>query len=482
MSRCDSQCPMPNNCIQPCDNDCSGFYSDPNTNCKYNREVYAKYCECKKDCQLSPVDVYYSKQDAVCAVFAGSTLLGGTTYGTSGSAWLTVRQDNCCSDKKHFYVITAAANVMVPPGLVLATPPALGYSGFQIANVIYVSIQNVNGCCKNYVYQGILKGLDGTGNLAVIYIDENLPFNKNLPCLDRKKHPYLKLEDYSEGDCYISASRFTPTGVECTIMSKQNIDNETSISKGIITIGRYNPPENIYHESIVTDIGFNRGAVGAPLLNTRGKVIGMVTNPLGTTLNGYNQTVCTSEYMMCGPIAAVTTGLRGECNEFLEWVPSASAFGGFYRVLKSYLGLSWAYVNASTYNTALGLTAGPLHFKQIEGIVILGITTNSPFYPALAGATVPGAYILTHLNGAAIGQINPQISLSAITSRVAVGNSLFINASQNNCCDPCQTGKHQLTACIRSITDGFRSGSCISVPGNAIPPSLDNPFFLYPYL
>lgn len=436
-------------CIDPCYVERKTLYCDPDTSCKYNNKVYKKYCKTKDDCSYTAPDVFYPKQDAVVRLFSQATVddSGATLVTVEGSGFIVVRE-NSCKDRKSMYVVTTSSLVMLNPNQVRipAAPP--GYTGYQRMENFYAEIQNVNGKCKNYIYQLRLIGIDGVGNIALLEIDLDLAFNKGLPCINHKCHPYLDFEYCKTKGCdgYVSASRYYATGDVAFLLGKGGNNNNTSITQGVITNNRFAPPQQYYFEAVVTDADSTiLNDVGSPLLNKRGKVIGVVAD-IVTDVTGASRTLAISEFSALPPVEAFAGGIRSDCNSHLEQVQDS--IGPFYRYVNGYLGLDWHYTTAADL---IGVTG--VQFKEIEGIVVDGATALSPFFTQFNGVT---GSIITHINGCHLGQIAPQVTPAAILSR--------LNNTDNVC------------ICYRVLSDLYAVPLTASNTSVNYPTDQDNPF------
>lgn len=447
-----SSCCEPKNlCIDPCYAQQKIIYCDPDCDCKYNNHVYKKYCCDRDKCKYDAPDVFYPKQDAVVGVVAQATISDGATGSTlvtnEGSGFLILRKE-VCKDRSSFYVVTTASIAMLTPEQVRIPPPPTGMTGFQRMETYYVEIQNVNGCCKNYVYQAQLIGIDGAGNIAILELDLNLPFNKNIECINKKCHPYLDFEYLKPDKCdgYFSCSRYYATGDVAFVMGKGGNDNNTSITEGVISANRYGPDQQYFFEGVVTDSDSTMGDIGAPLLNKRGKVIGVVSGVLDAGVTGATRTLAISEFSALPPVEAFTGGIRCECNSHLQIVPDL--LGPFYRYIKGYLGITWHYVSAQDL-----INVANVQFKEIKGIVVDGVTAASPFFAQFNG--VSGS-IITGINGCDIGQITPQVTPAAIMSRLTTLDTVNI--------------------CYRVLADAYAQPACASATVVDFPSDQDNPF------
>lgn len=456
-------CNPTNVCVNPCvGGSCQKLYCDPDCGCDYNRKVYKNYCE-TKDCAKAAPDVFYPKQDAVVKVYSGATITTGPTGITLvATGFLISRKDPCDCKKSHIYVVTTSVVAMVPQGVTRVPPPPTGYTGFARMATFYVEVQNVNGCCKNYIYQAELIGIDGAGLVAILKINMDYSYNKNNPCIKKKHHPILDFEYLApkgSGCDYTSCSRMYATGDDAFVMVKSNA-NPTTIREGIISLNRYNPTASHYFEGILFDGPFLDGDEGAPLINKRGKVIGIVTEIISQV---DTRTIAVSEFSALPAIEAFTGGMRGDCNKQLQTVPDQ--LGSYFRYIKGYLGMDWHYTTALDFLPYSGNTL----FKQIEGIVVTNIYSDSPFAVGLTGVTLP--IIITHMNNCPLGQIAPQITPAAILSRLGTNYEDTLNPYDVGCSNQ----EYNISICFRPSSTSYNTSSCIQARSVDIPTALDNP-------
>ena len=205
---------------------------------------------------------------------------------------------------KH-YIVCPASGIMAPPSItstVLVFPAqedpdyksesknnkhncAIGnfgcsgkmknYKNPVTATNISVTVNNVNGKCYSFRYRAELVGLDGAGDVAVLYIDTKHPCNKNNPCLD-ECHPYFKF----------GSSKNAKIGSTVHLIGDANASNptipfhsyETSFVTGTLNNNRYCDPSGwVLPECVSVSAPVYGFSSGLPIIDNCGRVIGMQT-------------------------------------------------------------------------------------------------------------------------------------------------------------------------------------------------------------
>lgn len=323
-------------------------------------------------------------------------------------------------------IICAAQTVLVPGTLLSGAnrypasslPAPTGISGVipnQLVRVsrILVTVPNVNGDGCSYVYEAQLVGVSGIGDIAVLRISFRCSqWNCGNPPIKRC-HPYLEFCDSRKarkGAPAMMLGNYV-TGPDGNSSGSANV----MITKGIISDPAYvQPAGHALQQLVVVDANAWSRAVGMPILNGQGKVIGMQTLSLSgvtprvptssavafpylTHSLGSGLVAGPSSYYMYRIIALIIMGVRncGKINCHVESVPDPT--GSFVRHVQGYLGMAGVLVDGSTYDVTRDYTSGPAPFgqprirlapngdfigspadKRIAGIQIVGLAGLSP--------------------------------------------------------------------------------------------------------
>jgi hypothetical protein len=196
----------------------------------------------------------------------------------------------------------------------------------------FITVFNVNGCGKSYVYRGYVVGVDFETGIALYRIDPCDPWNKCTVCI--KKHPYLK---FGTSKCY------TP-GNSAHVIATQSQQSPQSMASGTI-VNNTSVQANavITYEGVLTDIQVLNGAEGAPILDQCGYVIGVVTGRSGVLQQGASVNLATqvngvSAVNGTAYIPTVNNGVITNPSVALESLKVNSAGAAF--------GVSSAFINA----------------------------------------------------------------------------------------------------------------------------------------
>ena len=146
----------------------------------------------------------------------------------------------------------------------------------------FVTVFNVNGCGKSYVYRGYVVGVDFETGIAIYRIDPCDPWNKCTVCI--KKHQYLK---FGTSKCY------TPGNPAHVIATQSQQSPQSMVSGSIVNNTSVQANAVITYEGVLTDIQVLNGAEGAPILDQCGYVIGVVTGRSGALQMGASAVLST---------------------------------------------------------------------------------------------------------------------------------------------------------------------------------------------
>jgi hypothetical protein len=147
----------------------------------------------------------------------------------------------------------------------------------------FITVFNVNGCGRSYVYRGYIVGVDFETGIAIYRIDPCDPWNKCTVCI--KKHPYLR---FGTSKCY------TPGNPAHVIAVQSQQSPQSMISGSIVNNTTVQANAVITYEGVLTDIQVLNGAEGAPILDQCGYVIGIVTGRSGVIQHGASSNVSTA--------------------------------------------------------------------------------------------------------------------------------------------------------------------------------------------
>src|SRR3990167_2658508 len=255
--------------------------------------------------------------------------------------------------KKH-YIVTAAHVVMYNDATGPRVPAA-PQAGFNRMEKIFVSVFNVNGCGKNYIYEADLIGVDGAGDVAVLKISEKKLWNVGLPCIN-KCHPYLhfgRSRDYCIGrKAYIIGNPFGQDYLSLTsgiVRDNRYFDHGSDFSDGNPSI-----------ELVRVDTQAIAGESGSPIMDEYGCVIGIFSltvadEPSNTIIEG------PSQYFFEPVVKVLIDGPRGCQGGHIEQINDV--VGLYYRYIKGFLGFAWR-----SYGIQEFLGTPTPKFKKIVGI------------------------------------------------------------------------------------------------------------------
>lgn len=459
-------------------------------------------CEpkCEQNCCIEKCKCYRPEEiaclyrDAVVDIQAEFLLVGasgpaGVTCGTPLGP--NSRADIVLSGNGFFirghYIVCPAQLVLLPPALtsvanVYPFSPGDDLSFGTMKNKmtrasrILVSVFNVNGTDHSFVYEADLLGVDGAGDLALLFIHPKRQWNVCNPCIE-KCHPFFNF----------GSSRGSKVGEKVYLIGDminlRTVSLTNGIAEGLLANYRYMDPTGFaLPEFVEVTAPVFTYRPGLPILNCQGLVIGMQTTSLLGSQPGVNigprVAVDISVGGLGGPSEffmrrVIKELIKGTCsrktNCHLELINQCS-FGSFTRYKKGYLGVGYNLATGVNYDTTRDYTSGTAEAgfprfrisptgeflnspscKELIGIIITGIaganpndlaglpdslfyvpggTGASPLFPSmpvspLLGKVHPGD-IITHIECVALGNLARQIAPSLITWNLCAGDQVEI--------------------------------------------------------
>lgn len=195
----------------------------------------------------------------------------------------------------------------------------------------FVTVFNVNGCGRSYVYRGYVVGVDFETGIAIYRIDPCDPWNKCTVCI--KKHPYLK---FGTSKCY------TPGNSAHVIAIQSQQSPQSMISGTIVNNASVQSNAVITYESVLTDIQVLNGAEGAPILDQCGYVVGVVTGRSGVIQIGSTSDLSQSN----GTVDTSTKSLPGFVNSEIGTNLAVALKSLKVATTGAAFGVSSAFINA----------------------------------------------------------------------------------------------------------------------------------------
>lgn len=274
------------------------------------------------------------------------------------------------------------------------------------------------------VYEASVLLIDGAGGYALLYIDPCKPWNQCQPPLKRDCHPKLCLGSsrklHRGDDVYLmgNLSGSVPLPYTYNAYLGKSLSS-FGISKGVVSDHRYVDHSGwVLPEMVLVDCAAYSPALGAPLLNKFGQLIGIqalapsgqtfvgITGATGGTGGavdfgprvpsvGNGKVACIAEFFMRDGIAAVLelSKKRGFCgrNRLLDHLGSvADNTGSFYKFLKGFMGIAYEVVEPSDYDTYL-TPSGQSGARPGERNVVINSNLSiysGPSYKPLIGVRV----------------------------------------------------------------------------------------------
>lgn len=407
-----------------------------------------KPVRCEEKCD--PKAILRKCADAVVEVHAEFILLGTGFTGTvdpSGNVILngaTPLAPNTRADilleGNGFFI--KGHRICVPANLVIAPPsissvasryPVFDPATFAItgtiknqmvqASRILVSVFNVNGNGKSYIYEARLMGVDGLGDVAVLEIDYCKRFNKCNPVIDCKCHPFLRFER----KCCDGERIFLIGDYVSNALDRRRFNAVGAICDGLVSDCKYFGYEGfLLAESVLVSAPAYAFSSGLPIINCDGKVIAMQTTDLAAVYPGgipnfFPGAQGEGTGLVAGPSARhivcvareIIRGTSSRCaNQRLERI--CDPIGAYVRYRRGYAGIGYEVFTGVDYDLTVDYNSASIvaglprvrlgpngqfvdlpSCKQIRGIRVIGLAGLNPNDSGLGDANVvDGAYFV----------------------------------------------------------------------------------------
>ncbi len=257
------------------------------------------------------------------------------------------------------YIVCPAHLVIIPPSLLAnanrfpfvtagqPTPTGVYPSNITAASRIIVTVNNVNKNGISYAYEAELRGVDGSGDIAVLCINKDSPANATTPCIDEKCHPFLCFGKSCKEMCGDAVyglgnpdgrGRFGPRGI---------------VAGNVINVDYADDIGWAQPQLFVASFPVLWKSSGLPILNKHGKVVAMQTlSQIGEWFGGTGQTAPPTYNQGDNIVAGVAehfmkrvviTLIQGNCGKNRDQVINVPDTGvpPYLSYRKGFLGFAW---------------------------------------------------------------------------------------------------------------------------------------------
>ncbi len=390
---------------------------DSNSANRYNSKLYNESLKRRKGTvPLTATDIYYGLKDAIVTVYTETQIRG---EGDDCSEVVRSQGSGFFVSKRH--IVTAAHVVLFDNHCDNRYPPRMSCPLLSRVGQITVRVNNVNCSGEAYFYEATLVGVSGSLDIAVLEISDT----DSVPKL--KSHPVLNW----------GCSRKYAIGEPAYVLADTLNAEAISISSGIVmdnlaADARFDaeyPFATWGFEAVITDASSNPGNAGGPLLDSNGRVIGVISGVEATqkyniyqspqsclTLQSF-RTVAVSEYVAHFITSAFLAGPVDESlGHHLELVNDP--LGNYYRYATGSLGITGYEAFGPKY---IQMVPDSKYNKQ-KGFVITSVDHCGPLAQLFTNI-----YSQTPIEGqseAVVSKCNEIYLLTSVDSHgVGVGNS-----------------------------------------------------------
>lgn len=327
------------------------------------------------------------------------------------------------------YIVCSAAQCLLPPsvnGAVNRFPynnnplsaPGLITSQTISASRFLVTFYNLNGSKDSVVYEANLILVDGAGDLALLRVYEHDIGNEFNRCIE-KDHPFIQL-GRSDEMCVGDTVFLLGNAGSCPQVPYE-AEGQRSIIKGNLAENKFLEAQGwVLPETIVVSAPVYSPAVGMPILNKQGRMIGMQTtsvlgNKASQQLQPYTPPIPgpapslpgafnpfyqdNSFGMVMGPSSrfmnfVLRAALEGNCkyNYDRHLLRVNDAAGSYYRYMKGFAGICYRRVSARHYDNTFdySLSGG----YPIAGAPRVRISSDGKFLAVPLCKNIEGVQVL----------------------------------------------------------------------------------------
>ena len=276
---------------------------------------------------------------------------------------------------------------------------------YPVQGEIHMIVPNVNGVNKSISYELTLHSLDIDGNLAVLVIDFESPFNKNNPHL--MNHPSIKIgksHNIHPGDSVgiIGNTIFSDKFDSSIISSATLINNKYSLNDNSIKGGL-----------LLIDTTLGKYAHGLAIIDSNNKLIGI-------QIKSSDLMIVISEFFMRRPLKAMLN--FDQSDKYQEFIIIKDGIR-FYQ--HSCLGVKLTIDDQAQISqvTTPSVSSGDIKriSQEIIGYKILEINSQSELLDKLSLSD-----IITHINDTPLGIKKGQSCIANILWKIVPGTEIKI--------------------------------------------------------
>jgi hypothetical protein len=307
--------------------------------------------------ELPLEEIYFRKKDATVAITSEIHLTTSNAEDPASERKLSSQYlTGTGFFVKGHYIICPASLVLIPSSMLYNG--IVGYNRFpfvsddqktptspvnEMTSVsrITVDVYNLNGSGHSFTYEADLLAVDGIGDIAILKIDNEKKFNNGFEHPIKSFHPCF---EFGNSRGYRTGMKASVIGNSAPNTLKSGIGGNRLINSGVVTFNRSLDSQGwAQQENISVDVEKSVCAIGSPILDAWGRVIGMVTT------NGSGPVSGPSEFFMNKSLECMFAAIKCPEKETQELI--IDNIGNYHRFLRGYFGVAWNVVTGVDYLT-----------------------------------------------------------------------------------------------------------------------------------